>query len=94
MLGATRIPVALTESVWKQLQWTGGRRQGHTNRERVLRLLQSARTVVVSHLHVPGRTPFSLRLGHRMTPLVIEFHESDDGEVVATIMLDRQAARR
>lgn len=94
LLRAPRIPVALTDTVWRRLQSTGDRAQKRADRERVLRILQGARTAVVNHLHVLGRTPFAVRLGRRTTPLVIEFHESDEGEVVATIMLDEKRARR
>jgi hypothetical protein len=94
LLGAPRIPVALTASVWRRVHATSGRGLTHANRERVLRILESARAAVVSHLHVLGRTPFTVRLGRRATPLVVEFHESDEGPIVATIMLDKQAAQR
>lgn len=94
LLRASRIPVALTDSVWRRLQSTGDRAQKRADRERVQRILQHARAAVVSRLHVLGRTPFAVRLGRRATSLVVEFHESDEGQVVATIMLDQQAARR
>lgn len=86
--------MALTDTVWKRTHATGARAQEHADREHVLRILRCARTAVVSHLHVLGRTPFAVRLGRRATPLVIEFHESDEGEVVATIMIDQKGARR
>jgi hypothetical protein len=94
MLDASGIPVVLTNTVWRRIHATGGRVPEHANRERVLRILEGARAAVVSHLHVLGRTPFTVRLGRRATPLVVEFHESDEGQVVATITLDQQAARR
>lgn len=94
LLRAPRIPVALTDTVWRRLQSTGDRAQKRADRERVLCILQRARTAVVSRLHVLGRTPFTVRLGRRATPLVVEFHESDEGQVVATIMLDRQVPVR
>lgn len=95
MLDASGIPVVLTNTVCKRIHATGaGAAHEHANRERVLRILQHARTAIVSRLHVLGRTAFTVRLGRRATPLVVEFHESDEGQVVATVMLDTQAARR
>lgn len=94
LLRARRIPVALTDTVWRRLQPNGDRAQKRADPEHVLRILHGARAAVVSQLHVLGRTPFAVRLGRRTTPLVVEFHESYEGEVVATIMVDQKGARR
>lgn len=93
LLDAPGISVALTSSVWERVHARSDRALTHADRERVLRILRGARAAVVSHLHVLGRTPFTVRVGRRTALLVVEFHESDEGQVVATIMLDQQAAR-
>lgn len=94
LLRAPRVPVALTNTVWKRFQARGARTLTHADHEVVLRVLDAARDAVVSRLNVIGRISFTVRLAHRSTPLVVEFHGSDEGEIVATIMLDRQVSGR
>lgn len=94
LLRAPHVPVALTDTAWKRFQARGARALTHADQDGVLRILQVARDAVVSRLHVLGRTPFTIRLARRTTSLVVEFHESHEGEIVATIMLDRQVSGR
>lgn len=84
------IPIAVTNTGWTRLGLVEDDRrlQG-----RVHAVLRAARTAVRGQLNTLGRVAFSVRSGRKHVPLVITFHESDDdGQLVATIMVDNQAS--
>lgn len=85
-LTAPSLPVAMTDTAWNRLR--GGRdRSIALTQQRTLRVLHAARTAVLDHLSVVGRCPFAVHVGRRSTPFAIELHESDEGELVATIVV-------
>ncbi len=91
-LTAPSLPVAITDTAWTRLR--GGRDRSNTLlQQRTLRVLQAARTAVLDRFSTLGRTPFNVHVGRSSAAFAIEVHESDDGELVATIMVDRPVKR-
>lgn len=85
-LTAPSLPMAITDTAWARLR--GARQRSPAlMQQRTLRVLQAARLAVLGRLSVLGRVPFSVHVGRGAAAFAIEIHESDEGEMVATIML-------
>lgn len=75
------MPIAITETAWRQIRAPRG--TSHQDGHRALRVLRAASSAVLETLPQLGRVGFRVRSGG---PLVIEFHESDVEQLVATIL--------
>lgn len=88
-LTAPSLPVAITDTAWAQLRGTRDRTPTRMQ-QRTLRVLQAAHTAVLDRLATLGRTSFNVHVGRSSAAFAIEVHESDEGDLVATIMFNRQ----
>lgn len=88
-LTAPSLPVAITDTAWAWLRGTRDRTPTRMQ-QRTLRVLHAARSAVLGRLSTLGRTPFTVHIGRSSAAFAIEIHESDEAELVVTIMADHK----
>ena len=79
------VPIAITETAWKRIGPRAER--GRQVRRRALRVLCAARSAVLEALPQLDRVRFRVRGDGT---LVIEFHESDEEQLIGTIMVSQR----